>query len=217
MRAMILAAGRGERLRPVTDETPKAMVEVHGEKLIDRHLAMLSRAGVQKVVINLGWLGDRIAAHVGDGSRFDLQVIYSPEYDSVLETGGGVFRALPMLGDGPFWVINSDIHTDFELPPDVLDENLLGELVLVETPAHKASGDFALVDGLVRNDGDVSLTFAGIARYRSAFFDSAAGGRFSIVPLMRSAADAGLLGGRLHATNWADIGTPERLEHLNRR
>ena len=98
MNAMILAAGRGERLRPVTDEVPKAMVAVRGERLIDRHLAMLARAGVRKVVINLGWLGDRIADHVGAGDRFGLQVVYSPEYEQVLETGGGIFRALPMLG-----------------------------------------------------------------------------------------------------------------------
>lgn len=217
MNAMILAAGRGERLRPVTDEVPKAMVQVRGERLIDRHLAMLARAGVRKVVINLGWLGERIAEHVAAGNCFGVQVVYSPEYERVLETGGGIYRALPMLGKAPFWVINGDIYSDFQLPADSLDDALDGELVLVPTPKHKAKSDFALSDGLVRNDGDVSLTFAGIARYRATFFDHAPGGRFSLVPLMRAAADAGRLGGRIYSGSWEDIGTPERLEHLNRR
>ena len=112
MFAMILAAGRGERLRPVTDTTPKALVEVRGECLIDRHLKMLARANVKTVVINLGWLGEQIVAHVGSGEQFGVQVVYSPEYDNVLETGGGIVRALPMLGGETFWTVNGDIYTD---------------------------------------------------------------------------------------------------------
>jgi MurNAc alpha-1-phosphate uridylyltransferase len=217
MPAMILAAGRGERLRPVTDETPKAMVEVGGEKLVDRHLAMLARGGIENVVINLGWLGEQIVDHVESGDQFGLRVVYSPEYDNVLETGGGIVRALPMLGSEPFWVVNADIFTDFDLPDDSLADDLLAELVLVPTPAHKSRGDFDLVDGRTRNSDDPSLTYSGIARYRREFFANAGEGRFSVAPLLRDAADAGTLGGRLYEGTWEDVGTPERLELLNRR
>jgi MurNAc alpha-1-phosphate uridylyltransferase len=215
--AMILAAGRGERLRPVTDETPKAMVEVAGEKLIDRHLKMLASAGVERVVINLGWLGDQIAGHVGSGEQFGLSIVYSPEGDDILETGGGICRALPMLGPDPFWVVNADIYTDFVVDTDPLDASSVAELILVPTPPHKARDDFRLDDGRVRNGDGPGYTYAGIARYRPEFFDGAPAGRFSVVPLLRAAADAGTLGGRVFGGEWQDVGTPERLDALNRR
>ena len=212
---MILAAGRGERLRPVTDTVPKAMVEVRGEKLIDRHLAMLGNAGVCEVVINLGWLGEQIVDHVGSGEQFGVRVVFSPEYDNVLETGGGICRALTILGDEPFWVINADLLTDFVVPDSDLDPALNAELVLVDTPDHKENGDFDLVDGRVRNGPDRLLTYAGIARYRPAFFAGAGEGRFSVVPLLRAAADSGTLGGTHFTGQWHDVGSPERLEALN--
>lgn len=215
MIAMILAAGRGERLRPVTDTVPKAMVEVRGEKLVDRHLAMLARAGAETVVINLGWLGESIVEHVGSGEQFGLQVVYSPEYDNVLETGGGICRALPVLGNAPFWVVNADIYTDFEVPGDELAASLDAELLLVDTPPHKASGDFDLVDNKISNGPDRILTYGGIARYRPEFFANAGEGRFSVVPLLREAADAGKLGGTHFTGMWHDVGSPERLEALN--
>jgi MurNAc alpha-1-phosphate uridylyltransferase len=217
MPAMILAAGRGERLRPLTDDIPKAMVEVRGEKLIDRHLSMFARAGIKTVVINLGWLGEQIVDHVESGAQFGLRVAYSPEYDEVLETGGGIARALPMLGRAPFWVVNADIYTDFELPGSELGAELQAELVLVPTPGHKSRGDFALVDGRTRNSAQPGLTYSGIARYRPEFFAAAGGGRFSVAPMLREAADAGTLGGTLHEGSWEDVGTPERLASLNRR
>lgn len=217
MVAMILAAGRGERLRPVTDSVPKAMVEVRGEKLIDRHLHMLSAAGIETVVVNLGWLGEQIVEHVGSGDQFGVRVVYSPEYDNVLETGGGILRALPMLGSEPFWVINADILTDFDLPEYELDDVLLAELVLVPTPAHKAKGDFALVDGKARRVTEPTLTYSGIARYRPEFFASATDGRFSVAPMLFEAAEAGTLGGILFEGQWEDVGTPERLAELNCR
>lgn len=217
MPAMILAAGRGERLRPVTDEIPKAMVEVRGQKLIDRHLEMIARAGVKNVVINLGWLGEQIVDHVESGERYGLRVVYSPEYDNVLETGGGIVRALPMLGSDPFWVVNADIFTDFEIPDRPLADDLLAELVLVPTPAHKARGDFELVDGQTRNADEPALTYSGIARYRPGFFAGAADGRFSVAPMLRKAADDGTLGATLFSGTWEDVGTPERLALLNRR
>ena len=215
--AMILAAGRGERLRPVTDTVPKAMVEVCGEKLIDRHIRMLAAAGVDNIVINLGWLGERFVEHVGSGERYGVQAVYSPEYDNVLETGGGIHRALPMLGKAPFWVVNADIHTDFDIGSDSLPADADAELVLVPTPAHKKNDDFLLKDGRVRNGDGPGYTYAGIARYRPSFFEACEAGRFSVVPLMRAAADAGKLAGRVYAGHWQDVGTPERLADLNRR
>jgi len=217
MNAMILAAGRGERLRPVTDTTPKALVSVRGERLIDRHLRMLAKANTKTVVINLGWLGEQIVDHVGSGDQFDLQVVYSPEYGNVLETGGGICRALPMLGNDPFWVVNGDIYTDMELPENDPVDDKLGHLMLVPTPLHKTTGDFDLDDGNVKFSAEPELTFSGIARYRPSFFDAAPAGRFSLSPMLFDAAKNGQLSGSLHAGLWADVGTPERLHDLNLR
>ena len=217
MTAMILAAGRGERLRPISDSVPKALVELDGEKLIDRHLSMLASVGVKTVVINLGWLGEQIVEHVGSGRRFGLQVVYSPEYQNILDTGGGICRALPILANAPFWVINADILTDFVLPLDPLAENTQAELVLVVTPKHKDKGDFDLIEGKVRNGRNPQYTYSGIARYRPDFLANIKEGRFSVVPLLRDAADRGLLGGSIYRGKWHDVGTPERLEELNHR
>jgi MurNAc alpha-1-phosphate uridylyltransferase len=212
---MILAAGRGERLRPVTDETPKALVEVNGESLLERHFQAVSKAGVNTVVINLGWMGEQIVKRVGSGSQYGLQVVYSPEYDDVLETGGGIHRALPLLCSEPFWVVNADTYTDFALPKLVLDENTLGHLILVPKPQHKEYGDFDLVDGLVRNADNPRLTYSGIALYRPELLVEQSAGRFPLAPLMREAADAGRLSGSLYEGVWEDIGTPDRLARLN--
>ena len=216
MFAMILAAGRGERLRPITDNTPKALVEVGGVCLLEQHLQRLADAGVRSVIINLGWLGEKIAARIGSGRQFGLQVIYSPEYDHILDTGGGIRRTLPLTGRVPFWVINSDIATDLALPDVKLDATSLAHLVLVPTPDHKAGGDFELRDGIVCNSDNQDLTYSGIAFYRPELFEGSAGGRFSVVPLLRAAADRGQLEGSLYEGVWHDIGTPERLAALNR-
>ena len=215
MIAMILAAGRGERLRPVTDEIPKALVEINGESLLERHLKALADAGVTTVVINLGWLGERIVERIGSGSQYGIKVIYSPEYDCVLETGGGIHRALPLLGREPFWIVNADTYTDFHFPKLEPGENLLGHIVLVPTPAHKKEGDFNLVDGLVCNADSPAMTYSGIAVYRPEFFTGLEAGRFPLAPLLRKAADAGRLRGTLYEGRWEDIGTPERLVRLN--
>lgn len=217
MNAMILAAGRGERLRPVTDSVPKAMVEVRGEHLIDRHIKMLANAGVSTIVINLGWLGEKISEHLGSGQQHGVQIVFSPEYDEVLETGGGILRALPVLGHEPFWVINADVYTDWQLPHSPLEEDASAELVLVPKPAHKANGDFNLVGGRINNDAERPYTYSGIARYRPEFFSGAKAGRFSVVPMMRSAADEGRLAGNVYAGGWEDVGTVDRLDKLNRR
>lgn len=213
---MILAAGRGERLRPVTDETPKALVEVQGKSLLERHLIALAEAGVQDVVINLGWLGESIVRRVGGGGRYGLRVTYSPEYDHVLDTGGGIRRALPLFGDAPFWVVNADILTDFSFDPTTVDRDSSAHLVLVPTPAYKPRGDFDLKSGQVLNAADPAHTYSGIAHYRPEFFAPCSPGCFSVVPLWREAADRGALSGSLYAGQWADVGTPERLAALNR-
>lgn len=217
MIAMLLAAGRGERLRPITAAIPKALVDVRGQSLIERHLERLAAAGVETVVINLGWLGERIVERVGDGERYGLNVVYSPEGEHILETGGGIHRALPMLGREPFLVINSDIYTDMPVPQVRLADDALGHLVLVPRPGYRAAGDFDLVDGLVRNVENPRLTFAGFAVYRPEIFADCTPGRFSMVPLMRAAAEAGRLAGSVWRGLWEDIGTPERLAEINAR
>lgn len=211
---MILAAGRGERLRPLTDETPKSLVEVGGRSLLERHLDHVKAAGIETVVINLGWLGDRIVERVGSGRRFGLEVIYSQEGDNILETGGGIFKALPTLGDGPFVVINADIFTDMPVPEVTLADDQLGHLVMVPSPEYRAGGDFDIEEGLIRNSSEQSLTFSGVAIYRPQLFDGCKPGRFPLAPLLRAAAAAGRLSGSLYEGQWADIGTPERLEAL---
>ena len=215
MIAMLLAAGRGERLRPLTDGTPTAVVEVRGESLRARHLAAIKSAGIDTVVINLGWRGEQIIERIGSGSAFGLDVVYSPEGDNILETGGGIHRALPMLGDAPFLVVNADIYTDMPLQGIDLDADAAGHLVLVPTPEDKPSGDFELVDGRVRNGESPDLTFSGVALYRPEFFADCEAGRFSVVPMLRAAADAGQLCGSLYTGVWRDVGTPERLRELN--
>jgi MurNAc alpha-1-phosphate uridylyltransferase len=214
---MILAAGRGERLRPVSDDVPKALMEVAGVTLIERHLTMLSGCGISTVVVNLGWLGEQIVERVGSGRRFGLHVIYSPEYGGVLETGGGIRRALPVLGDEPFWVINADVLTDWQLDDAGIDDDQPGHLVLVPTPPHKANGDFDLDNGLVCNANSPRYTFSGIARYSPEFFDDTPEGPFSVAPMLRDAADRGRLSGSLYQGRWWDIGSPDRLAEANRQ
>jgi MurNAc alpha-1-phosphate uridylyltransferase len=211
---MILAAGRGERLRPLTDETPKSLVDVGGRSLLERHLDHVRAAGVGTIVINLGWLGDRIVERIGSGRRHGLEVVYSQEGDNILETGGGIFKALPTLGDEPFLVINADIYTDMPVPEVTLADDQLGHLVMVPSPGYREGGDFDIVDGLIRNSTEQSLTFSGVAIYRPQLFDGCRPGRFPLAPLLRSAADDGRLSGSLYEGQWADIGTPERLATL---
>ena len=213
--AMILAAGQGERLRPVTEKVPKALVEVRGESLLERHLRAISAAGIDTAIINLGWLGEKIVERIGSGSRYGLDVIYSPEGDNILETGGGILRALPLLGQDPFLVVNADVYTDMPLPTNALATQDLAHLVLVPTPAFKKAGDFALRGTRVGNDGTSLLTFSGIGVYRHELFAGCQAGRFPLAPLLRAAAASGRAGGQLYTGVWSDVGTPERLAELN--
>ena len=214
MIAMILAAGRGERLRPLTDKVPKALVEVRGRSLLEWHLERVRDAGIQDVVIKLGWLGEQIAERVGSGARYGLNVVYSPEGDNVLETGGGIHHALPMLGSEPFLVINVDSYTEMPVPEVSLADNELGHLVLVPTPDYFRNSDFDLIDGSVRRVDSPSLTFAGCAVYRPEFFDDCEAGRVSLAPMLFAAAEEGQLQGSLYEGLWADVGTSERLESV---
>ena len=216
MIAMILAAGRGERLRPITERLPKALVEVRGKSLLERHLERLAAAGVRTVVINLGWLGEQIVERVGSGDAFGLNVVYSNEGDDILETGGGIHRALPLLGVDPFLVVNADVFTDMPIVSVPLTDNDVAHLCLVPTPSHKPTGDFDLDGDRVVNAIGPRLTFSGIAVYRPQFFADCNPGRFPLAPMLRQAADAGRLAGSLYEGMWEDVGTPERLEKLNR-
>ena len=216
MIAMVLAAGRGERLRPLTDSTPKALVEIDGQSLLELHLARLASAGFSDVVINLGWLGEKIVERVGNGLQFGLNILFSDERDHVLETGGGIHRALPMLGDAPFLVVNADVYTDMPLPRPNLGDADLGHLVLVPNPPYRDDGDFDCVDGRVRNSENSPYTFSGVAVYRPEFFVAESPGRFSIVPLLRQAADKDRLQASLYDGLWNDVGTPQRLADAER-
>ena len=212
---MLLAAGRGKRLRPYTDECPKALVEVRGEALIERHLRALAAAGIGEAVINLGWRGEQIVERIGSGEAFGVNVIYSDERGAVLETAGGVLKALPFLGESAFLVINTDIYTDMPLPCPSPAEHELAHLVVVPKPAYRDSGDFDLHDGRLIRTADPGYTFAGIACYKPEFFAGLEPGRASLAPMMFSGAERGVVGGSCYRGFWEDVGTPERLEALN--
>lgn len=211
---MILAAGRGERMRPLTDSTPKPLLKVGAQMLIERHLQALAAAGVREVVVNLSWLGELIRAALGDGSRWGVKFHFSEEGPVPLETGGGIFQALPQLGTEPFIVVNGDILTDFPFGSLRLPDDATAHLVLVNNPAHHARGDFGLERGRVMLISDTMLTFSGIALYRPEFFSGCSAGRFPLLPLFKRAIAAGALSGEHYAGRWSDVGTPQRLAEL---
>lgn len=214
MRAMILAAGRGERLRPLTDSTPKPLLEVGGKLLIEHHLENLARAGFREVVINLSHLGDKIRDTLGNGSTWGLNIRYSPEPPGALGTGGGIKQALPLLGEAPFAIINGDVFTAYPLARLRAIKCDHAHLVLVPNPAHCPNGDFALQGGYVSDDGLPRYTFSGISVYHPRFFDTAPAGSFSVVPMLQAAMTLQQVTGQLYTGVWHDIGTLERLEAL---
>jgi MurNAc alpha-1-phosphate uridylyltransferase len=217
VRAIVLAAGRGERLRPVTDTTPKPLLVAGGKPLIAYHLEALRRAGVQDVVINLSWLGERIRAALGDGGAYGVRIDYSEEGPVPLETGGGIFHALPLLGAEPFIVVNSDNFWDYDLRHLQLDADAQAQIVLVPNPAHNPRGDFGLDKDHVVADAVARYTYAGIGIYRPEFFAGCAAGRFPLLPLLKQAIATRQLRGQVHRGEWMDIGSPERLAVLQER
>lgn len=216
MKAMILAAGRGERMRPLTDELPKPMLRAGGKPLIEYHVEALARAGIDEIIINLAWRGASIRDYLGDGSRYGLSLGYSDEGTEALETGGGIFRALPKLAPGPFWLVNGDIFCAFEFSRRSLDPGIEAHLVLVPNPEHHPDGDFRLVNNRVRPRNGASLTYTGIALLDPALFRGATGGKFPLAPLLISAARRDAVTGERFDGLWTDVGTPARLGDLER-
>jgi MurNAc alpha-1-phosphate uridylyltransferase len=214
---MLLAAGRGERMRPLTDTLPKPLVEVGGRALIAWHLLALARAGVREVVINLSWLGAQLRAALGDGSSFGVSIRWSEEGPVPLETGGGIFRALPLLGPEPFLVVNADIWTDIDFGRLRLEPEAHAHLVLIPNPAHHPRGDFALEGDRVVNADSGRLTYTGVGVYQQEFFAGCTEGRFPLLPLLNRAIAAGRVRGEVHRGQWCDVGTAERLASLSAR
>ena len=213
-RAMVLAAGRGERMRPLTDQVPKPLLPVRGKPLIVHHLERLASCGVRDVVINVSWLGDRIRAALGDGAAFGVSIHYSEEGARALETGGGILRALPWLGSEPFLVVNGDVFTDFDFAALSIAPEAWAHLLLVPNPVQHPRGDFALEDGQVVETGATRWTYSGIGLYRAQLFDGCQPGRFPLLPLFRRAMAAGRLSGQIYHGSWSDVGTVERLAAL---
>ncbi|MBV7314437.1 N-acetylmuramate alpha-1-phosphate uridylyltransferase MurU [Shewanella sp. NIFS-20-20] len=219
MKAMILAAGRGERMRPLTDTLPKPLLPVAGKPLIVHHLEALALQGITEIVINCAWLADTLMATLGDGSRYGVSIRYSQEH-TALETGGGIVQALPWLGDEPFVVINGDVL--LSQWPDVkaitLAEGCLGHLWLVTNPSHHTAGDFALnAEALVyqAQDGEQTMTFSGMAVYHPSLFAAAPTGAFALGPWLRQAMAQGHIQGEFWPHYWCDVGTVARLEQAN--
>jgi N-acetyl-alpha-D-muramate 1-phosphate uridylyltransferase len=216
MIAMILAAGRGERMRPLTDTLPKPLLVVAGKPLIVHQIEALVSAGTEKIVINTGRLGSQIQDYLGTGESLGVALIYSDEGDEPLETAGGVVKALPLLGNAPFIVTNADIYTDFNYQSLPSELNSDAHLVLVDNPPHNLRGDFSLADSRLQNEGPHKLTYSGIGLYSPHFFKSCTPGRSSLAPLLRQSAAAKKLSGQHFKGVWHDIGTPERLKEANK-
>ncbi|MDV7211448.1 N-acetylmuramate alpha-1-phosphate uridylyltransferase MurU [Azotobacter beijerinckii] len=216
MKAMILAAGKGERLRPLTLHTPKPLVRAGGVPLIEYHVRALVAAGFRELVINHAWLGAQIEAYLGDGARFGASIAYSAEGEP-LETGGGIHRALPLLGGEPFLLVNGDIWTDYAFADLRRVPASLAHLVLVDNPAHHPQGDFCLEDGRVSARGErPGLTYSGIAVLDPALFAGCRPGAFKLAPLLLAAMAEGRVGGEHFRGRWVDVGTHERLAEVER-
>jgi MurNAc alpha-1-phosphate uridylyltransferase len=217
MKVMVLAAGRGERMRPLTDREPKPLLRVGGKRLIEYHLERLASAGFRDVVINTAWLGDMIETALGAGERLGLSITYSHERPEALETGGGIFNALPLLGSEPFLLVNGDVWTDIDFgalrraPPP----GSLAHLVLVPNPPQHMRGDFQLEQGYIAEGEGTRYTYSGIGIFSPRFFDGCEPGKYPLLPLLRRAIAQHALTGELHEGHWYDIGTIERLNALD--
>lgn len=222
MRAMILAAGRGERMRPLTDRTPKPLLSVAGKPMIQYHIEALAVAGIRELVINLAWLGQQIRSAIGDGSQFGVRVHYSDEGDAALETGGGVFKALPMLagpsGTDPFVVVSGDVWTEYPLGDVVtkLSADDMAHFVVVPNPDFHARGDFGLSEGRLTDSGE-RYTYANIGVMRPEFFAGCQPGKFPLAPLMFDWIRKDRVSGELFRGVWHNVGTPQQLEQIDRQ
>jgi len=215
VKAMLLAAGRGERLRPLTDTTPKPLLQAGHRRLIEHHLVHLADAGFTQVIINTAWLGDQIQRLLGDGSQYRLQIQYSHEGRSALETGGGIFHALPLLGEAPFLVINADIWSDYpliRLKDRAMDS--LAHLVMVQNPEHHPEGDFGIEANSLSLDSQPRYTYSGIGIYTPQFFQGCQAGAFPLAPMLREYIHQQRISGEIYSGEWMDIGTIQRLEAL---
>jgi MurNAc alpha-1-phosphate uridylyltransferase len=217
MKAMILAAGRGERLRPLTDHTPKPLLVAGGKPLIQHTLEALAGAGFCEIVVNLAWLGARIREFLGDGERFGVRIDYSDEGAEALDTAGGIRKALPLLGPGPFLAVNGDIATDYPFRNLSREPDGLAHLVLAPNPPHHSRGDFALEGRALFPTGEACYTFTGVGVYRPELFAQLPEGRAPLAPLLREAMTRGAATGELYRGFWMDIGTRERLRALDER
>ena len=224
MRALIFAAGKGERMRPLTETTPKPLLGVGGKPLVEWHLEKLAALGATDVVLNISWLADRFAPALGDGARWGLRLHYSHEGPEPLETGGGMLRALPLLGEAPFLAVNGDIWTDYDFARLPREPAGVAHLVMVDNPPQHPRGDFHLDDrGQLQASGSPTLTFSGIGLYRPDILRgwqaqpgaNGAPPRFKLAPLLISAMARGEITGEHHRGRWTDVGTPQRLAELD--
>lgn len=214
MKALILAAGRGERMSPLTDTTPKPLLPVAGKPLIEYTIEALVTEGITDLVINLSHLGEQIQQAIGDGTWFNANINYSQEGENALETAGGIIHALPLLGDSPFLVVNGDIASNYPFR-QLIHKNIdLAHLVLINNPQHHPQGDFGLEKGMVKKQASEYFTFSGIGLYHSDLFAHTKPGKSKLAPLLRSAMQQNRVSGELHTGFWMDIGTPERLIEL---
>jgi len=216
MNAMILAAGRGERMRPLTDSLPKPLLEVRGKPLIFWHIETLAKNGFEKIVINIAYLGEKIVEVVGDGSRWGVEILYSDERDSgALESAGGIKKALSLLGDAPFLVVNGDIFCEYEFDASLELQGRLAHLILVPNPEHNEEGDFGLEGDVVLNSAKEMYTFSGIGYYNPALFEEVKLQKSPLAPLLREAIAKESISGEVFRKMWHDIGTPQRLKEIN--
>ena len=218
MKAMILAAGLGNRMRPLTDHTPKPLLEVMGKPLIVYHVEKLAEAGFKEIIINFALLGYMIPEALGDGSKWGVKIMYSDEQEEgALESAGGIVKALPLLGKEPFLVVNSDVWCDYVFDSTFDLKEDLAHLILVDNPDHNTEGDFALEKSRVLIDGVMKHTFSGIGYYSPKLFETLSYGTAPLAPLLRKAMILGKVSGRYYKGNWQDIGTPERLDKINKQ
>ena len=215
MKAMILAAGRGERMRPLTDSLPKPLLTVAGEPLVGHTLKRLRAAGIRDVIINHAWLGEQIESRLGNGERYGLEIQYSPEVPVALETAGGIIQALSRLGTDPFIVINGDIWCDYSMQQLPQQPDGLAHLVMVDNPPHNLQGDFCLTDGRLQAEGQSKLTYSGIGVYHPHLFAGLEPGIRPLAPLLKQAMAKGQVSGEHYRGRWLDIGAPERLHELD--